>query len=219
MEVYWFHLGFLSVCLSVKKKWFRFLYNIFRNSSSNWHTMMILHIYVDLDMRRTSIDFGSKGQIWTLNFFAISAPQLYFLLSYNNDTSHMYWPWPEKDLYHFASHLVKGQCKIRNLNFLQFLPFPHGTAIPFWRTMMIPWYYDYIMGSRIKGKGYISCVNYWLSPHCISNTFWHTIMILQTCVSYEPRRTSINFGVKRSRLNLESLNLLPREGEVPLKTG
>ena len=24
--------------------------------------MMILHIYVDLDLRRTSVDFGSKGQ-------------------------------------------------------------------------------------------------------------------------------------------------------------
>ena len=31
VEVYWFHLG-LSVCLW--KKWFRFLYNIFRNSTS-----------------------------------------------------------------------------------------------------------------------------------------------------------------------------------------
>ena len=55
----------LSVHLSVglRKKWF--LYNI---SSSIWHTMMILHIYVDLDLRRTSFDFGSKvkGQICTL---------------------------------------------------------------------------------------------------------------------------------------------------------
>ena len=30
--------------------------------------------------------------------------------------------------------------------------------------------------------------------------FWHTIMILHTCVSYEPRRTSINFGFKGSWL-------------------
>ena len=51
-----------SVCPSVKK-WL--LYN---NSSSVWHTMMILHIYVDLDPRRTSVDFGSKGQSWNLDF-------------------------------------------------------------------------------------------------------------------------------------------------------
>ena len=44
----------LPVCLSVKK-WF--LYN---NSSSIWHTMVILHIYVELDLRKTSVDFGSK---------------------------------------------------------------------------------------------------------------------------------------------------------------
>ena len=43
VEVYWFHHSCLSVCPSVKK-WF--LYN---NSSSIWQTMMILHIYVDLD--------------------------------------------------------------------------------------------------------------------------------------------------------------------------
>ena len=65
-EVYWFHHSCLTVCPSVcpsVKKWL--LYN---NSSSVWHTMMILHIYVDLDPRRTSVDFGSKGQRWNLDF-------------------------------------------------------------------------------------------------------------------------------------------------------
>ena len=62
MEVNWFQHICLSVCPSVKK-WF--LYN---NSSSVWHTMMIFHIYLDLDPRRTSIDFGSKGQRWDLDF-------------------------------------------------------------------------------------------------------------------------------------------------------
>ena len=40
-------------------------------------------------------------------------------------------------------------------------------------------------------------------------------MILHTCVSYEPRRASIKFGVKRSRLNLESLIFC--HGGFPLK--
>ena len=60
VEVFWLHHGCLSVCQYVclsLKKWF--LYNI---SSFIWHTMMILHIYVHVDLRRTSVDFGSKGQ-------------------------------------------------------------------------------------------------------------------------------------------------------------
>ena len=63
----------LSVCPSVKKC---FLYN---NYSSIWHTMMILHIYVDLDLRRTSIDCGSKVQRSNLDlsfsYFTNSLPQ------------------------------------------------------------------------------------------------------------------------------------------------
>ena len=30
--------------------------------------MMILHIYVDLDLRRTSVGFGSTGQRFNLDF-------------------------------------------------------------------------------------------------------------------------------------------------------
>ena len=66
VEVYWFHNSCLSVCPSVcpsVKNWF--LYN---NSSSVWHTMMILHMYIDLDLRRTSVYFGSKGQRSNLDF-------------------------------------------------------------------------------------------------------------------------------------------------------
>ena len=40
-----------------------------------------------------------KGEIWTLNFFTVSTPQLHLLLAYNNDTSQMYRPRPETDLY------------------------------------------------------------------------------------------------------------------------
>ena len=126
VKVYWFHHSCLSVCPSVcpsVKKWF--LYN---NSSSVWHTMMIPHIYVDFDPRRTSVDFGSKGQRWNLDFFTVSAPQLHLLLAYNNDTSQMYWPRPEKDLYWFWGQRIKGQGHIWSLNFVSF---PHDIHLFF----------------------------------------------------------------------------------------
>ena len=88
--------------------------------------MMIRHIYVDLDLRRTSVDLGQKikGQIWTLNFFTVSAPQLHLLLAYNNDTSQMY-SWGQK---------IKGQGHIWSLHFVSF---PHDKSIYFWHTIMI----------------------------------------------------------------------------------
>ena len=65
----------------------------------------------------------------------------------------------------------------------------------------ILWWYDGIKRSKVKGiYVYISCLNYLLFPYCYSITFWHTLMILHTCVSYEQRRTSIDLWVKRLRL-------------------
>ena len=89
-----------------------------------------------------------KCQIWTLNLFTVSAPQFHLLLAYNNDTSQMYWPRPEKDLYCFWGQKIKGQGHIWSLNFVSF---PHGDPISFWHTMMIWW------GQEVKGKGCI-CV-------------------------------------------------------------
>ena len=113
-----------SVCPSVKK-WF--LYN---NSSSIWHTMMILHIYVDLDLKRISDDFGSKAQRSNLDFklfyrFRTTAP---FAFGIHDDTSQMYWPRPEKDLYWLWGQRIKGQCHIWSLNFVSF---PHDKSIYF----------------------------------------------------------------------------------------
>ena len=85
-----------------------------------------------------------KCQIWTLNLFTVSAPQFHLLLAYNNDTSQMYWPRPEKDLYCFWGQRIKGQGHIWSLNFVSF---PHGDPISFWHTMMIWW------GQEVKGKG------------------------------------------------------------------
>ena len=122
---------FPSVCPSVKN-WFRY-----NNSSSIWYTMLILHIHVDRDLRRTSVDFGSKGQgqIWTLYFLPfvsiVFAPPLHFNLAYNNDTSQMDWPWPEKDLYWFWGQRIKGQGKIRNLNFLPVFTYRFCSLTPF----------------------------------------------------------------------------------------
>ena len=77
-----------------------------------WHTIMILHHCIDLDLRRTSIDFGVKGlgHIWSLNF--VSFPHdIHLFLAYNNDTSQMYWPWPEKDLSRFGVNRLKIKVK------------------------------------------------------------------------------------------------------------
>ena len=92
----------MTVCRSVRPyicpsvtKWF--LYN---NIFFTWHTMMIRHTYNDFDLRRTSVDFRSNCQRSNLDLklFNFSAPQLHFPLAYNNDTSQIYWPWPERDL-------------------------------------------------------------------------------------------------------------------------
>ena len=113
-----------SVCPSVKK-WF--LYN---NSSSIWHTMMILHLYVDLDLRRISVDFGSKGQRSNLDFklFYRFRTTASFAFGIRNDTSQMYWPRPEKDLYWLWGQRIKGQCHIWSLTFVSF---PHDKSIYF----------------------------------------------------------------------------------------
>ena len=50
-----------------------------------------------------------KGEIWTLNFFTVSAPQLHLVLAYNNDTSQIYRPRPEKDLYWFWGQRIKDK--------------------------------------------------------------------------------------------------------------
>ena len=99
VEVYWFHHSCLSVCPSVCPsvksgfctitplpfdiQWWYFTYML----TLTWGGPLLI------------LGQKFKDQIWTLNFFTVSAPQLHLLLAYNNDTSQMYWPLPEKDLY------------------------------------------------------------------------------------------------------------------------
>ena len=69
-----------------------------------------------------------KGQIWTLNFFHRFRTTSPFAFGIHNDTSHLYWPRPEKDLYWLWGQSIKGQCHIWSLNFVSF---PHDKSIYF----------------------------------------------------------------------------------------
>ena len=140
--VCWFHHGCLSVRLSV----------VCGNSG---HVLTITR-------GGPLLILGSKGQghIWTSNFWPFPHNNSHFLLAYTDDSSHMYWPWPEKDLYWFWGLKVKGQDHIWTLNFLLF---PHDNFISFLHTMMI---------------------------------------LLHTCIDHDPRRTSIDFGVKKSKVRV-----------------
>ena len=61
-----------------------------------------------------------------------------------------------------------------------------------------------IFGS--KGHGFIWPLIFFFFlpfPHENSISFWYTMMVLHTCIDHEPRRTSIDFGVKMSRYYLD----------------
>ena len=131
--------------------------------------------------------FGSKGQRSNLDFklFAVSAPQLNFLLAYNNDTLQMYWPWPERDLYWFWGRRIKGQGNIWSLIFVSF---PHDNSNLFlaynddtctahmykaWPKEEIFWFWD----QNVKGQVHILTLNVVPFPHG-NFSFWHALMKL-----------------------------------------
>ena len=121
-EVYWFHHNCLSVCPSVcpsVKSGFCTITPLPFDIQWWYFTYMLT-----LTLGGPLLILGQKvkGQIRTLNFFTVSAPQLHLHLAYNNDTSQMYWPRPENDLYWFWGQRIKGQGHIMSLNFLSF---PH----------------------------------------------------------------------------------------------
>ena len=132
VEVYWFHNGCLIVWHlvfpSVNKLC---LYN--NSSSIQWWYFTYM---LTLTRGGPLLILGQKvkGHIWTLNIFNVSAPQLHFLLAYNNGALQMYWPWPEKDLYCFWGQRIKGQGHIWSLNFVSC---PHDDSIYFWLTIII----------------------------------------------------------------------------------
>ena len=130
VEVSWFHRGCLSVCLSdclsvrlwksgfwtitplpFDIPWWYFVETKFLELTMSLLDFspriplgtfsILLHIYVELDLRKTSVDFGTKGQRSYLDFkpFTVSAPHF---PSFWHITSLMYWPWHEKDLYRFG---------------------------------------------------------------------------------------------------------------------
>ena len=87
VEVYWFHNSCLSVCPSVCPsvksgfctitalpfdiQWWYFTYIL----TLTWGGPLFIS------------GQKVKSQIWTLNFFTVSAPQLHLVLAYNKDTS------------------------------------------------------------------------------------------------------------------------------------
>ena len=102
-------------------------------------------------------------------------PTRKFLLTYNDDTLHMYCPWPEKDPYWFW-----GQRSRSNLYWYltSVDQDPRRDSIDF--------------GS----KGHIRTSNFVLFSHNNSMSFWHTIVIIHFWVNHDTRRTSVAFWVK-----------------------
>ena len=92
----------------------------------------------------------------------------------------------------------------------KFASFPHGRTVTFWHKVMIlntrwPWPKGdlyYFWGQKVKGRGQTRTLSFDHFPHDNSISFWHTIIILDTWVDYDPRRTSIDFGVKRSKVKV-----------------
>ena len=149
-----------------------------------------------------------------------------YFLAYNNDTSQMYWPWPEKDLPRFGVDRLKIKVKF-GLNFLQFVfRFCLITQFPFGVQW---WYFTHVLYKRnprrtsvdfeVKSLLFILYRFHTVTPFLFDILWWYvtspkvkgiicvyfmfellivSVLLLYYLFSYEPRRTSINFGVKRS---------------------
>ena len=92
----------MAVCLFVRlsvEEWFPQ-----DNFIAFWPTMMILHICIAHDRRKTHIDFGVKKSRSDLYFEVCMVPHdnSHYLLTYNDDTSHISCSWPKEDLYWFG---------------------------------------------------------------------------------------------------------------------
>ena len=86
-----------------------------------------------------------------------------------------------------------------------------------------PWQEEdpyWFLGEMVKkkGQGQICTLKFAWFPHDNSITFWHTIMILHTWVDHDPRSTSIDFGINRSKVKVKSrtLNFVPFHMVTPL---
>ena len=119
-------------------------------------TIKILHTCVDHDPRRTSSDFGVKGQsqIWTSNFLPFPHNNSISFWLKNDGTSHMCWPWPKEDFYWVWSQKVKGhgQIDFKFFTVCTITPFPCG--IHWWyltHELTITWGRpQLILGQKVK---------------------------------------------------------------------
>ena len=188
----WGYTGFtMAVWLPSVEKWF--LHN---NSFSFRLTIKILHTCVDHDPRRTSSDFGVKGQsrIWTSNFLPfLHDNSISFWLTMM--VLHMCWPWPKEDLYYVWSQKVKGQGQIDFKFFTVCItPFPCGIHCwYFTHVLTITWGRPLLI---FGSKGKIWTSNFLQFPHGNWFSIWHTMMILHTCIPLTGTRPLIMLGWK-----------------------
>ena len=74
-------------------------------------------------------------------------------------------------------------------------------------TMYWPWLVDdlyWFWNQKVLGQSHIWTLNFLLFLHDNVISFLHTMMILHTCIDHDPRRTSVDFGIKRSKSYLDS---------------
>ena len=64
----------------------------------------------------------------------------------------------------------------------------------------------WFLGQYVKSQGQIRTSNFVPFLHDNSITFWYTIMVLHTRVDHDPKRTSIDWGVNRSKSKNRTLN-------------
>ena len=57
-----------------------------------------------------------------------------------------------------------------------------------------------ILGFKGQSQGHVWTLNFLPFPHDDSISFWHTLIILHTFIEHDPRKTSIDFGIKRSKV-------------------
>ena len=129
----------------------------------------------------------------------------------------MYWPRPEKDLYWFWGQRIKGQGHIWSLNFVSFphdihlfLAYNNDTSQMYWPWPEKDLYRFGVNRLKIKVKFGLKFLQFVFPPFLFDNSisFWYTMMILHTCIKRDPRRTSVDFGVK-SQGNILTLNFVP----------
>ena len=90
------------VCLSIcGKNGFRTITTLQFDLQSRRYVRHVLPITGGRPYWYLGEKFEGQGQICTWQFASFQHDNFQFLLSYNDDTSHMSWSWPNEDLYRF----------------------------------------------------------------------------------------------------------------------